>query len=49
MQLNERLERLGPKEVSNGLEYEGEVFYGTAIESIRLPSTLKRIEKETFG
>ena len=49
MQLNEGLERLGPKKVNNGLEYEGEVFYGTAIQSIRIPSTMKRLEAGTFA
>ena len=48
MQLNEGLERLGAKEVINGKEYEGGAFAGTALESIRLPSTLKRIEAEMF-
>ena len=49
MQLNEGLEKLGEKEVVNGWEYEGNVFYGTAIETIALPSTLKRLEAETFS
>ena len=48
MQLNEGLERLGAKEVINRIEYEGEVFYGTAIENIRIPSTVKRLEVKTF-
>lgn len=46
MQLNEGLEKLGYKEDSD--EDEGEVFSGCAVESIRLPSTLRRIEAETF-
>ena len=46
MQLNEGLEKLGYKEDSD--EDEGEVFSGCAIESIRLPSTLRRIEAQTF-
>ena len=49
MQLNEGLEKLGEKEVINGREYEGAVFYETAIEAITLPSTLKRLEKKTFS
>lgn len=48
MQLNEGLERLGAKEVINGEEYEGGALAGTALESVQLPSTLKRIEAETF-
>lgn len=46
--LNRGLKRLGRKEVVDGLEYEGEVFKYTAIESIRIPSTLKKIEAGTF-
>ena len=46
--LNEGLERLGAKETRDGWEYEGRTFSETAIESIRIPSTLKRIEEETF-
>ena len=49
MQLNEGLEKLGEKEIINGHNWEGGVFYESAIESIALPSTLKRIEKETFS
>ena len=49
MQLNEGLEKLGEKEVINGREYEGEVFVWSSIKTIRLPSTLKRIEAETFS
>lgn len=48
MQLNEGLVKLGEKGVVNGWKYEGEVFYETAIESIKLPSTLKRLEYQTF-
>ena len=49
VQLNEGLEKLGAKEeVCDKLESEGEVFYGTAIESIRIPSTVKRVEAGTF-
>ena len=46
--LNEGLERLGAKETRDGWEYEGRAFGETAIESVRLPSTLKRIEREAF-
>ena len=49
VQLNEGLRKLGAKEVVNGRECEGEVFLGSALESIRLPSTLKRIEYRTFN
>ena len=49
MQLNEGLEKLGTKEIVYEEEHEGGVFNGAAIESIRLPSTLKRVEKETFS
>ena len=48
MRLNEGLEKLGEKEVINGNEWEGCVFSGSAIESIKLPSTLKRLEEWTF-
>ena len=48
MQLNEGLEKLGAKETFNGSEYEGEVFEYSAIENVRIPSTVKRLEKETF-
>ena len=48
-QLNEGLQKLGAKEVVNGRECEGEVFLGSALESIRLHSTLKRIEYRTFN
>ena len=49
VQLNEGLQKLGAKEVVNGRECEGEVFFGSALESIRLSSTLKRIEYRTFN
>ena len=48
MRLNEGLEKLGEKEVINGKEYEGEVFAWSNIETIVFPSTLKRMESETF-
>ena len=49
VQLNKGLERLGTREIFYGDEYEGSVFACTAIESVRLPSTLKRIESWTFN
>lgn len=48
VQLNEGLQKLGAKEVIDGEEHEGEVFAGSAIESIGLPFTLRRIEARTF-
>lgn len=48
VQLNEGLEKLGEKEIIDGKEYEGNVFAFSTIESIRLPSTLKGIEANTF-
>ena len=38
MLLNEGLEKLGDR-----------TFSGSAVESITLPSTLKRVEENTFG
>ena len=49
MELNEGLEKLGAREIVDGEEWEGEVFIGSAIEDIRLPSTLKIIGAETFS
>ena len=49
MQLNEGLEKLGAKEIVDGKDCEGGVFRETAIENIRLPSTLKRLEANTFS
>ena len=46
--MNEGLERLGPKETSNGREYEGRVFVYSVIESIGFSSAVKRIGKETL-
>ena len=46
--LNEGLERLGPKETSNGREYEGRVFVYSVIESIGFSSAVKRIGEETL-
>ena len=48
VQLNEGLERLGAKEVIDGRRCEGRVFCGAAIESIRIPSTVRKLEAETF-
>ena len=49
MRLNDGLERQGVKEIIDGSGYEGGVFRETAIESIRLPSTLRRVEAMTFA
>ena len=49
VELNEGLEKLGAKESVNGNDYEGYVFYGSTIESIKIPSTLKVIEIYTFA
>ena len=48
VQLNEGLEKLGAKETSEGEECEEGVFECSAIESVRLPSTLRRLEDQTF-
>ena len=48
VQLNEGLERLGAKEVIEGKECEGWAFAMSALESVKLPSTLKRVERGTF-
>ena len=48
MRLNEGLEKLGAKEVIGGNQCEGGVFARCAMESIVVPSTLKRIEASTF-
>ena len=32
----------------DGHDWEGGVFYGSGIESIRIPSTLKMLERRTF-
>ena len=42
MRLNEGLEVLGTDEGNGG------VFWGSAVESVILPPTLKRIERYTF-
>ena len=46
--LNEGLEKLGEEEPIDGSACRGEAFRDTAIESIRLPSTLKTVMAETF-
>ena len=48
VQLNEGLKKLGEMEVVNGNVHTGQAFAGSVIRSIKLPSTLKRIEAETF-
>ena len=48
VQLNEGLKKLGQKEIINEVEYEGNVFANSAVESVRVPSSLKRIESGTF-
>lgn len=48
VQLNEGLEKLGEKEIIFGIRYTGTVFASSAIENIIFPSTLRRIEAETF-
>ena len=46
--LNEGLETIGKKETISGEICEGNAFWGSGIESIRLPSTVKRLEAMTF-
>lgn len=46
--LNEGLVSLGAEEYADGLYDKGDVFARSGIASIRLPSSLKRIEKGTF-
>lgn len=46
--MNEGLEKLGERTFIEGRKLEGRVFSNTAIESIRFPSTLKRIEAGTL-
>ena len=48
MELNEGLEELGEMEVIDGEDEEGRVFSKCALERIKLPSTLKKIRKDTF-
>ena len=47
VQLNESLEKLGQKEIVNDTEYEGNVFANCAIEDIKIPFSLKRVEART--
>lgn len=46
--MNEGLEKFGTKETIERDTFEGEVLANTAIETIRLPSTLKRIDARMF-
>ena len=46
--MNEGLEKFGERKVAGEAEYEGRVFASSAVESITLPSTLRRIETFTF-
>ena len=46
--MNDGLKKLGEKESVNGESYEGKVFWGSAVESVRIPYTLKVIENNTF-
>ena len=48
VQLSDGLEILGRKQAVSENEYEGQVFAGSSIESIAIPSTLKVIEACTF-
>ena len=48
MRLNEGLEELGEKEVSGWNPWAGGIFWGSAIETIKLPSTMKIIGIDTF-
>ena len=49
MQLNERLEKLSNTDTISWTEYKGRVFAASVVESIRIPSTVKRIEIEMFA
>ena len=46
--MNEGLEKLGERTFVEREKLEGRVFSNSAIESIRFPSTLKRIEARTL-
>ena len=48
VRLNEGLEKLGEKVAIDEHDWEGGVFYGSGVESVRIPSTLKRLERRTF-
>ena len=48
VQLNEGLERLGPKEIVGDFRYRGNVFAFSTVHDVRLPSTLKTLEVRTF-
>ena len=47
-ELNEGLEVLGDEYKDEGGKWIGMVFAGSGLESIRIPSTLKVIELQTF-
>ena len=47
--MNDGLEKLGAEETIDGKQYGGGVFVESAIESIRLPPTLKRLGPGTFS
>ena len=47
-QLNEGLRRLGAKQIVGDREYEGHVFAESALESVKLPSTLDRVGAGMF-
>ena len=49
VRLNEGLQTLGAKEQVKKKEASGASFAGSALESIKLPSTLKVIECATFA
>lgn len=48
MQLNEGLRVLGVRETIYSTEYEGRVFSESAVERVRIPSTLKKVEAKMF-
>ena len=48
VRLNDSLEELGEKEVVKGSEYEGNVFAGSGVASVRLPPMLGEIKQGTF-
>ena len=48
-ELNEGLEKLGVKEPLWGCDYHKGVFTGSAVKSIKLPSTLKEIDAKAFN
>lgn len=48
MHLNEGLETLGEKRSRGDTYIEGMTLWGSGIESVSVPSTLKKIEAKTF-